>query len=266
MKPWVDVVSMNNYRPVLYQRIDYVYQQTDLPVLIGEFSINPDLFKYVPLPDEPVGSPATLERVQRRGEEVLLRASSHPGMVGYTWYRWVANTTQGENYSYGLVNRDDEVEIHVPFLQKVHPRIDPLRWAIAERGEAYFQENSGALVLKLESKLTQLAHVINFTVNDGALASQAFGWRMNAQGIEGQLGQEEGSISMKLTFEEWYYQDKKVQDETEGIYRLKLERDGQYIKGTYTGEHDGQSLEGEVSGYFLPELPDVPNAGGALLP
>jgi hypothetical protein len=209
MKPWVDVISQNNYRPTLYQRLDYLYQHTDLPILVGEFSWNPDLFKYVPLPGEPADGYSTTERVFRRGEQVLLRAATHPALVGYTWYRWVGHTTQDDNFSFGLVNREDEGEIHLPLLEKVHPLIDPLRLRMAQEGPKLQQSFTGTVVLRLENMRPNWNHVLNLEVKDGQWQVPGFGWQMVAQKASGELGAESASLQLEVEFKEWFWRGKK---------------------------------------------------------
>ncbi|MFP4102151.1 hypothetical protein [Coleofasciculus sp.] len=58
-----------------------------------------------------MGLPAT-ERMIRNGEQALTRAWTHPGLVGYTWYRWVDKPTNKPPYvppiSLSLVTLEDE--------------------------------------------------------------------------------------------------------------------------------------------------------------
>lgn len=255
MKPWVDVVSINNYRPVLYQRIDYVNAQTNLPVLIGEFSWNPDLFKYVPLPDEPEEGFSVKERVFRRGEEVLLRATTHPAMVGYTWYRWVANTSEGARFSYGLVDREDREEMHIGSLQKVHPKIEPLRIKMAAQRDALLESNTGSVVLHLTGMHPSWDHVINLEVKNGEWKQKAFGWQMEGHDAIGSLKPKSAHLHLNVNFKEWYFRGEKALETASGAYDIRLERDGQYLRGRYEGQYEGDPVSGNAEGYFLPELP-----------
>lgn len=255
MTPWVDVISQNNYRPTLYQRIDYLYQQTGLPVLIGEFSWNPDLFKYVPLPDEPEGGYPLKERVHRRGEKVLLRTATHPATVGYTWYRWVANTSQGEQFSFGLVDREDRPEMHNDHLSQLHPRIEPVRIAMAKEFPEAVQSNTGTVVLTLENMRPNWNHEINLKVRDGQWQPQGFGWQKEARPTGGTLDQNGGTLDLDVEFKEWYWRGKLALEAGLGHYKVELQRDGQYLSGTYSGDYEGEAVSGAVEGYFLPPLP-----------
>ncbi len=255
MKPWVDVISQNNYRPNLYQRVDYLHRNTGLPVLIGEFSWNPDLFKQVPLPGEPEGGLGAKERVFRRGEEVLLRAATHPGMVGYTWYRWVAKPTEDDNLSFGLVDQEDRPEIHIPRLQALHPRIEPLRATWAGMADSARNANSGTVAISLRGMRPGWDHLLNLEVREGQFLPEAFGWQMEGRNVAGTLSGAGGSIRLEVDFQAWYWQGKQALEAGLGAYEVRLQRDGQYLSGAYEGTYNGERVHGEVEGYFLPMIP-----------
>lgn len=71
--PWTAVVSANNYRIGFYEKMDEYYRATGKPILNGEFNWWSDLFR---------------GRTQfQKGEASLRKVFTHPGVVGYTWYR-----------------------------------------------------------------------------------------------------------------------------------------------------------------------------------
>jgi len=134
-KPWVDVVSANNYRYQMYERMDIYYKATQLPILNGEFSWGHRVFSERPLPNEPeAGLPAT-ERMTRNGEQALTRAWTHPSLVGYTWYRWVDQPTNKPPYlppvSLGLVTLEDEPNRwHTDLLTKLNAQAEAIALGI----------------------------------------------------------------------------------------------------------------------------------------
>jgi hypothetical protein len=257
MKPWVDVISQNNYRPELNQRIDYLYKHTGLPVLIGEFSWNPDIFKYVPLPDEPDTGYSILERVSRKGEDVLLRACSHPAAIGYTWYRWVSRNSDGERFSYGLVNLQDDVEIHVPLLTSVNPLIDPLRKKIAHDGHSFFEGLDGTLAISLEYPDPKRNHLLYLKSDNGSWLPGAYGWQMEGNNICGEFGPDSAFIEIDVDFKEWSHRGNKILDPGKGHFKIALNRNGQIIWGSFTGKYNDSEIEGKAEGYFLPDLPVI---------
>lgn len=107
-RPWVDVVSANNYRYEFYERMDIYYRATHLPILNTEFSWGHKVFSEKPLPEEPEGGFPSTERMIRNGEQALVRALTHPGLVGYTWYRWLNRPDHVPPISVGLVTLEDE--------------------------------------------------------------------------------------------------------------------------------------------------------------
>jgi hypothetical protein len=133
-RPWVDVVSANNYRHTMYERIDEYHKPLGMPVLIGEFAWASDYFTRVPIDGEPDadgdGKPdASREhRMLAKGRSSLERAITHPGLVGYTWYRWVeTGPDRRPPFMYGLVDTQDQPNPStIQVLRTVHARADVL--------------------------------------------------------------------------------------------------------------------------------------------
>lgn len=126
-RPWVDVVSANNYRFTMYDRIDIYYQGTQLPILNGEFSWGHQVFSQRPLPNEPASGIPLTERMIRNGEESLKKALTHPGLVGYTWYRWVDLPGNRPPISVGLLNLNDEPnKLHTELLKKINAQAESI--------------------------------------------------------------------------------------------------------------------------------------------
>ena len=254
MKPWVDVISQNNYRPTMYERCDYLYEQTGLPVLIGEFSWNTDLFKRVPLPNEPEGGLKMKERMFRRGEITLLRAATHPGLVGYTWYRWVQPASTPERFTDGLVDYEDNEDIHQVLLKKTNPVLEQVRLAYSKQELDPEKALTGQVKLSVSTLRPDWNHMLNLTVVNGEWGDEFYGWQMTGQVLEGNLDARQASLKVKISFNPWKHR-KGTFEGGEGAYDLSLQRNGRKIKGTFTGDYNGQKVEGEVEGYFLEEMP-----------
>ena len=254
MKPWVDVISQNNYRPTMYERCDYLYEQTGLPVLIGEFSWNTDLFKRVPLPNEPEGGLDMKERMFRRGEITLLRAVTHPGMVGYTWYRWVQPASTAERFTDGLVDYDDNEDIHQTLLEKINPELERIRLTQSKKVFDPAKDLTGQVKLSVSGLRPEWDHMLNLTVTNGAWEKELYGWQMAGKVLEGSLDANQASLKINVNFHTWKHRN-KVFEGGEGNYNLSLQRNGRKMKGTFTGDYNGKKVKGEVEGYFLEELP-----------
>ena len=131
-RPWVDVLSANNYRDTMYERVDGYYKATGQAVLIGEFAWVTGYFLDKPLPNEPVGGLSPIERMMVRGPQVLERAFTHPALAGYAWYRWVDKADFKPPISYGLVSVTDEPNAtHLGMLRAAHARADALHAGVA---------------------------------------------------------------------------------------------------------------------------------------
>lgn len=254
MKPWVDVISQNNYRPTMYQRCDYLYEQTGLPVLIGEFSWNTDLFKRVLLPNEPAEGLDIKERMFRRGEITLLRTATHPANVGYTWYRWVQPTSTPERFTDGLVDYDDNEDIHQALLKKANPMLEQIRLTYRNKKFDPAKASTGQVKLSVSNLRPDWEHMLNLTVTNGNWDNELFGWQMSGTVQEGSIDARRANLSIKVNFHTWKHRN-KVFEGGEGVYELILERDGRKISGTLKGDYNGQQVNGKVAGYFLEELP-----------
>jgi hypothetical protein len=102
-RPWVDVVSANNYRYEMQARMNIYYRATGLPVMNTEFSWGHAGFSERPLPNEnPMGATA-VERMVANGETALEDSFRLSGLVGWTWYRWVDKVDFVPPITYGLV-------------------------------------------------------------------------------------------------------------------------------------------------------------------
>ncbi len=128
MVPHVDVLSANNYNDRFYERLNNYYDVSKMPILVGEFSWASGYFV-----DGPLGTalPATAlkEQMQTKGRNSLKWALMHPGLVGYTWYRWVqGDPAKIPPYSYGLVYTNDETaEEHVSVVREINLNAESLR-------------------------------------------------------------------------------------------------------------------------------------------
>lgn len=126
--PHVDVLSANNYRHNLDERIDLYARATGMPVLIGEFAWASGYF----LERSYEGAPADLPlvtRMHRMGRHTLEHGFLHPHLVGYTWYRWVqGDPAQPKPSDHALVLLDDSPHPHhPPLLRLVNARAEALR-------------------------------------------------------------------------------------------------------------------------------------------
>lgn len=107
-RPWVDVISANNYRFEMQARMNIYYRATGLPVLNTEFSWGHAVFSERPLPNQQPWGVTDVERMARNGQVALEDSFRLPGLVGWTWYRWVDKPEMVPPVTFGLVNIHDE--------------------------------------------------------------------------------------------------------------------------------------------------------------
>ncbi len=125
-RPFVDVVSANNYRENMYERMEIYHKPNDMPVLVGEFAWYSSTFVNGKNSDGMVA----------KGTVSLEKLFTHPGVVGYTWYRWVNKSTPdgfaqknpGKQFiGDGLVTLDDETNhLHADPLTKINERAEDI--------------------------------------------------------------------------------------------------------------------------------------------
>jgi hypothetical protein len=122
--PWVDVVSANNYRPNMRERVEIYHGPAGMPVLIGEFAwASPPFSDPRHLPPE---ARADIHaHVRKAGPASLEGAFTHPALVGYTWYRWVQDAKDG--IGYGLVDRSDQpVPLNIELVTASNARLEAI--------------------------------------------------------------------------------------------------------------------------------------------
>lgn len=119
-RPWIHVVSANNYRDIMYDRMEIYYKLTGLPVLNTEFSWASKTFWSKSIPNAPNAS--TLDKMLYNGEVTLRSALRHPALVGWTWYRWVDTPPgTGVPFTVGLVTIVDTINTyHVNVITSVN--------------------------------------------------------------------------------------------------------------------------------------------------
>ncbi len=129
--PYLDVITVNNYQHIFYERVDEVYQTCPMPILNGEISWNSDYYGWrQKTHDLPTDKLEKLERTPYKAKEALERAFVHPALVGYTFYRWVHNFTDPEGAAYGITNRSgDQLNLYNQrLLSEINPRLEDVAY------------------------------------------------------------------------------------------------------------------------------------------
>ena len=108
-KKFFDVFSFNHYGySVSHDVIQYIYEKTGLPVIIGEFHFGTPGRGLAP-------GLAQTSNLKERGiayRYYVENTAAHPAVIGIHWFQWIdqPNTGRfdGENYNIGLVDVTDQ--------------------------------------------------------------------------------------------------------------------------------------------------------------
>jgi hypothetical protein len=253
MKPYTDVISANNYQPTLYDRYDTVYRHTGLPILIGEISWNTDLFNRVPYADEAAKALTLKERMFKNGTQTLRRTSLHDGIVGFTWYRWVQGISTEDRFFDGVVNYNDEPDVHSPAHKALVPGMDALRLKHADGKWKKAPVQTGEMNLFVEVLRPNYKHYLRLEWRDGKLLPVVNGWRMTGKPVQYKLTDNSLDLTIEVDFEEQTTRTGVV-PAGKGTYRMRLVRNGEKWDGTYTGSYNGTALAGRVYAFYFPLL------------
>ncbi len=247
IRPWTDVISANNYRPTLYERYDTLYQHTGLPLLIGEISWNTGLFKNIPFAGEKTVPLTESERMFKTGKKTLARAARHNGIIGFTWYRWVQGTSTPSKFYDGIVDYNDNFDMHASVLKGFVARLDSIRFASAGSKWKSSKLNEGELILFPENLKPGWDQYIRVQVHKGKPLPEAFGWQLNGEVIKATAKGDILTLLMNVNFEPSPKAGK-------GVYELKLQRKGEKFYGDFTGTYNGEKQFGKVKAFYFPEF------------
>ena len=253
MKPYTDVISANNYQPTLYERYDTVYRHTGMPILIGEISWNTDLFKKVPYAGETGNGLSLKERMFRSGTNTLKRTALHDGIVGFTWYRWVQGISTDERFFDGVVNYDDEPDIHSPAHKALVPGMDALRLQNAAGGWKKRPINTGEMNLFFDTLRNNWKHYLRVEWKEGKPHPVVSGWRMQGRPVKYKLTDNTLEMTLEVDFAENQTRD-SITPAGKGIYHLRMQREEEKWNGTYTGNYNGSPMSGRIYAFYFPQF------------
>jgi hypothetical protein len=224
-----------------------------MPILIGEFSWNTDLYKKVPLATETVKPLTVKSRMFERGSSTIYRTALHPGIVGYTWYRWVQGTCTDEKFYDGIVNYGDSLEMHSAELQGLNPALEKARIKAATHRWEGLPAVNGEFTLFFEHLRPEWNHFLRFTLNESKPAGSLNGWKMDGKVLKYSNKKEVYSIEIEVDFEDASSVN-KIYEGGKGIYDLTLTRKGEKFYGFFKGTYNGKPVSGKGKAFFFPEL------------
>ncbi len=246
IRPWTDVISANNYRPTLYERYDTLFRYTKLPLLIGEISWNTSLFKMIPFAGERTTPLSDAERMFKTGKKTLMRAAMHDGIIGFTWYRWVQETSSSKKFYDGIVDYNDEFDMHASVLKSFVAGLDSVRVEAATNNWKYKEMRNGELIVFPEAIKPGWDQYIRIETKNGHFLKEIFGWQLKGEVFKTKEKGNTLAIHIRVNFD-------PVSSSSSGEYELNLHRNGEKFYGTYTGNYQGKRISGKVKAFYFPD-------------
>ena len=238
---------MNNYRQNLYERIEE-YGFPDVPILNGEFAWTHDASMFIREPFEPNIGYTPNDRMLRNGMSNLLRASSHPNLVGWTWYRWVSNKRgRREDGVVGVHN--NEIEINTSVHARINARTLVYRAASDAGAINTPQLSDGDYVVILNDALfvndkVQESLVFGFRIKEGQPFKHIEGFSCDGKVVAITTDKDELIIKVGINLVPSRFS--KEQGSAEYTIRLNQQKFG-HSKGTFSGTNKNHAMKGSAS-------------------
>ena len=255
-KEWADVVSRNNYRANFYELFDDFYQGVDRPILNGEVSTWTNHYSVVRNPIEPPGGYARETRQKIRGREAMDRIFSHPGVLGYTKYRWHG---KGDK----LWHNSPQFEIINPLRQANYRAVSiatswdnsPAKYHEPLQGQIFLTFLGGA-VKRQELPPARIEDKASFKIIKNHLTiglicdRNEWDTKVYGNGIKGEIIESKTNDNhYQLTLKIQTFPTLRTNSNVEAEYRLNVVRNQTKLEGTYTGIYDRQPVSGRAIAY-----------------
>ncbi|WP_293667869.1 hypothetical protein [uncultured Parabacteroides sp.] len=250
--PWTDVISVNNYQPILYERYDSIYKQSEIPFLIGEFSWNTPLYKEVLFPSEKTSQMDMKERMFKRGETTLKRAALQDGFVGYTWYRWVQHKAVEPKFSDGIVDYEDNPSIHNDMLKNINKDMETLRIKYANGKWKQAEINNGEMTFFFNKLRKNWDHYVRVEFKNGKPIKDNFGWKTHLMILDFKSDSDGVFMKFKINFNQGNTSNDVP--ESSGTYEIRMIRNNEIFTGELIGQYEGEKIKGNVKAYYFPQL------------
>ncbi|MDJ0686944.1 MAG: hypothetical protein QNJ41_00385 [Xenococcaceae cyanobacterium MO_188.B32] len=251
-RKWADVVSQNNYRANFYERFDDLYQEVQRPILNGEINTWSGHFLYVRNPIEPPGGYDRATRRRLREEEALNRIFSHPGVLGYTKYRWHGGKGL---FSENKPNWDIVNPLRWANSRAVSIATDwdrpPVKTTVPLNGQIFMTLQGGKVAVeeltparegdRPSFKLKGEELIIGLVCRQGVWDKTVYSNELRGTILDSQSDGE--TIKLKL-------QLKENPNLADAEYTLNLTRNDTKLEGTFQGISNNYPVEGRAVGYL----------------
>jgi hypothetical protein len=243
-----DVVSRNCYRAEFFAMMDPVHQGSGRPVLNGEFPSVNDSLNGIRNPIEPPGGYGAWDRFACRRRFAIDYFFTHPGLVGYTFYKW-----GGAVPAFGQIR----------WLAEANYRAIPIAVQWDRPPVQTHEPLNGQFFLTLEAAIASVQklrppdpnaepslRISTSEIHLGLICRQgAWDQRVYGNGITGEVTQSQTTgnqyrVALRLKMIPGMFTGNSGTAE----YVLQLQRNDTKLEGTFEGQHNGQAVRGRAVG------------------
>jgi hypothetical protein len=235
----------------MVERLECTLEQIDLPMLIGEFQVTIDSALHVRNPIEPPGGYRDeLERQWERCTDAFDGIFRHPGIAGYTLYKW-GGQKPDEKKGMPLLRQANARAASIaagrypprgprgPLTGQVFISLQQGKVDVSELPAPDDSQPSGRLV-----KTDQLYL---------GLICEADTWQpgVYGNGIRGKvLSQQRTDSGWQLEIEMEAHEGMYCMAAASGAFTLTVGRDGDLLYGSFAGRYNGEPTEGKLMGHL----------------
>ncbi|MDJ0729568.1 MAG: hypothetical protein QNJ33_06195 [Crocosphaera sp.] len=255
-KDWTDVVSRNNYRANFYELFDELYQQVERPILNGEISTWSDHYTLFRNPIEPPGGYEPETRQKIKANEAMNRIFSHPGVLGYTKYRWhgpddklwnnepsfkIINPLRQFNYrSVSIANSWDRPP------EKNHQPLQGQIFVTLLQGTIRSKQLKKAKIEDQASFIVSKSHLaIGLVCEDNQWKKTVYGDGIKGEVIDSKIYENNYQLTIKLQIFPTLFSNTNA----EADYELNLLRNHTKLEGTFIGTYNREEVSGRAIAY-----------------
>ena len=255
-KEWSDVVSRNNYRANFYELFDQFYQAVNRPILNGELSTWTDDYTLIRNPIEPPGGYDIATRQKLKSRDALDRIFSHPGILGYTKYRWHGKRDKlwNDQPKYEIINPLRQANYRAVSIATVwdsspqldHDLLQGQIFLTLLDGTVTIQELPAARVEDQASyKISKGYLTIGLVSNDDQWDKKVYGNGIKGEVIESNTKGNNYQLSIELQT----FPTLLTTSNVTAKYTILLIRNRSKLEGEFTGIYDNNNVSGRAIAY-----------------
>jgi hypothetical protein len=226
-----------------------MYEPTGRPILNGEYPEGGDTFNGVRNPIEPPGGLGRWERNELRQRTSIDRLFSHPGVVGYTFYKW-----KGQPPQIARVRWLTEANQRALAIAAAWDRA-PLAAQKPLNGQVFVTLATGwATTRNLPSpdpKAQPSLMIERGPIHLGLVCDGQWDEKVWGNGIRGQIvALQSDRVRCRLAISIEAIPGMFTSARGQAQYQIDLVRNDTQLEGTFSGTSNGQKVTGRAIGYL----------------